>query len=117
MKPSRGETVSNQRLTESGQATVVNERRRHVRLKQATLYSNLGPVIDLSRSGIRVRSTRRLRGQVTLVLFNHSGPHVNLTARVIWSRRLGFRKHVAGLEFVDPPPTMLRELVKLGTTA
>jgi hypothetical protein len=108
--------VSRHPLTEPEQASVVNERRRDVRLKQSSLHSSLGPVIDLSRSGMRVRCTRRLRGRVALVLFNRNGPHLNVNARVVWTKRIGFRKHVAGLEFIDPPPNMLRELVKLGTT-
>jgi hypothetical protein len=52
-----------------------------VRLKQRSLHSNLGPVIDLSRSGMRVRTTRRLRGILAVVLFNRNGPHLNVRAR------------------------------------
>jgi hypothetical protein len=108
--------LTHQRLTEPEPAPPVNERRRDVRLKQGSLHSNLGPVIDLSRSGMRVRSTRRLRGIRAVVLFNRNGPHLNVRARVVWTKRIGFRKHVAGLEFIDPPNNMLRELAKLGTT-
>ncbi len=108
--------MTDPRTAESPQAPVVSERRRDVRLKQRSLQSSLGPVIDLSRSGLRVRSTRRLRGQLTVTLFNRNGPHLEVRARVVWSKRLGFRKHVAGLEFIDSPPNMLRELAKLGTT-
>ena len=108
--------MTHQRLTEPDQPPPITERRRDVRLKQQTLHSSLGPVVDLSRSGLRVRSTRRLRGILSVVLFNRNGPHLTIRARVVWSKRLGFRKHVAGLEFIDPPPNMLRELAKLGTT-
>ena len=87
-----------------------------MRLKQTSLHSSLGPIIDLSRSGVRVRSTRRLRGILPMVLFNRNGPNLNVQARVVWSKRIGFRRHVAGLAFIDPPPNMLRELAKLGTT-
>jgi hypothetical protein len=107
--------LANHRLTEPEPAAPVTERRRDVRLKQTSLHSSLGPVVDLSRSGMRVRSTRRLRGIVSVKLFNRNGPHLNVKARVVWSKRLGFRRHVAGLEFIDPPPNMLRELAKLGT--
>lgn len=72
-------------------------------------------MLDLSRSGMRVRTTRRLRGTLTVVLFSNSGLHLQLLARVVWSERKGFRKHMAGLEFVDPPQSALRELMKLGT--
>jgi hypothetical protein len=116
MTSSRGENLTHQRLTEPEPAPPVTERRRDVRLKQGSLQSSLGPVIDLSRSGMRVRTTRRLRGIRAVVLFNRNGPHLNVRARVVWSKRIGFRKHVAGLEFIDPPHNMLRELTKLGTT-
>ncbi|MFQ5949019.1 MAG: PilZ domain-containing protein [Acidimicrobiia bacterium] len=96
-------------------APLAAERRRDVRLKQRSLQSNLGPVIDLSRGGLRVRSTRRLRGEQEVVLFNRNGPHLRLRARVVWSRRLGFRKHMAGLQFVDPPDDMARGLARIGT--
>ncbi len=72
-------------------------------------------MLDLSRSGMRVRTTRRLRGTLTVVLLSHEGPHLQLQARVVWSERLGFRKHMAGLEFVDPPQNAIRQLMKLGT--
>lgn len=93
-----------------------SERRRYARIKQSSLNSSLGPVVDLSRGGLRVISTRRLRGSVDIVLFNRSGPHLELKALVIWSQRIGFRKHLTGLEFVDPPPDVTRQLTKIGTT-
>jgi hypothetical protein len=108
--------LTHRRLSEPDPAPPVTERRRDVRLKQESLHSSLGPVVDLSRSGMRVRSTRRLRGHLSVTLFNRNGPHLHVRARVVWTKRLGFRKHVAGLEFIDPPPNMLRELAKIGTT-
>jgi hypothetical protein len=108
--------LTHEPLSESALAPTVSERRRHVRIKQRSLHSNFGPVIDLSRSGMRVRSTRRLRGKLDVVLFNRNGPDLQVQARVVWSRRIGFRKHVAGLEFLDPPPNTVRELAKIGTT-
>ena len=64
---------------------------------------------------MRVSGTRKLRGIQSVTLFNRIGPHLQVRARVVWSKRLGFRKHVAGLEFIDPPPNVARELANIGT--
>jgi hypothetical protein len=107
--------VRHQRTPETSAAPAAAERRRDARLKQRALLSSLGPVLDLSRSGMRVQTTKRLRGTLAVVLFSSNGPHLQIQARVVWSERKGFRRHVAGLEFVDPPQSAVRELMKLGT--
>ncbi|MHC4416146.1 MAG: PilZ domain-containing protein [Planctomycetota bacterium] len=111
-----GEILKHQRTSDTADAPFPTERRRHARLKQRSLHSNIGPVIDLSRAGMRVTSTRRLRGMIDVVLFNPSGAQLQLRARVVWSKRLSFRKHVSGLEFIDPAEHVARELAKIGTT-
>ncbi len=104
------------RFHESNTDPAVAERRLFARINQQTLMSNQGPVIDLSRTGMRVNSTRKLRGSLKIILFNRNGPHIEVYARVVWTRRLGFRKHVSGLEFIDPPPSFARELANIGTS-
>ena len=52
---------------------------------------------------MRVRATKKLKGEISVVLFSKTGPHLMLTARVVWTQRLSFRKHLVGLEFVNPP--------------
>ena len=81
-----------------------------------TCYAPVKIKIVRQQKEIGQRTTRRLRGIRAVVLFNRNGPHLNVRARVVWTKRIGFRKHVAGLEFIDPPHNMLRELTKLGTT-
>ena len=103
--------------SEAVAAPVREERRREARLRQRALESSLGSILDLSRGGVRVRTRSRLRGTVTLVIYNNQGPHVQVRARVAWCTRLGFRRHMAGLEFMDPPGKIVRELMKIGTTA
>ncbi len=97
-------------------ASVAAERRRFARMKQLSLHSTVGPVIDISRTGMRVESRRRLRGTVNIILFNVNGPDLELKARVVWTKRLGFRRHLAGLEFVGLTPAVSRELVNIGTS-
>ncbi len=112
---SKGRLVNDPRLSDSTDALPVDERRRDARIRQRSLHSSIGPVIDLSRSGIRVLGTKRLRGAVEVVVFNRAGPHLHLRARVVWSRRLGFRNHLVGLEFYDLNENVARQLAKIGT--
>lgn len=107
--------MQHRRTPDASAAPTEAERRRDARLKQRALQSSLGPIADLSRSGMRVHSTRRLRGTVRVVIHNRTGPHLQLKARVVWCERLGFRRHMAGLEFIDPPASAIRELMKIGT--
>ncbi len=99
---------------ESADVNAVSDRRRDVRIRQNTLNSNLGQVMDLSRSGMRVLSPRRLKGPQSVVVFARQGPHLQVMARVVWSERIGFRKHMIGLEFVEDPPA--RQLANICTS-
>ena len=74
------------------------ERRRAGRIKGASLNCNRGTVIDLSSTGMRMRSARRFKGELSVDLWT---PNRRLTVRaeVVWSTRAGFRKYDHGLEF------------------
>ena len=90
------------------------DRRRHGRLKAGeTLASNIGRVVDLSSGGMRVLSRRKLKGILDVALWDiHRG--VTLRARVVWTKRLGFRRHESGLKFLDVDPEVARTLGSLG---
>ncbi len=75
-------------------------RRRTGRRLQESLSSNLGPVLDLSAGGVRILSSRDRQGEQTVDLFSNSGTF-SLAGRVVWHRKLGFRKHEIGVEFSD----------------
>ena len=111
-----GESLYTDATPEPTLASHEADRRRHARLRQQSLLSNVGPVIDLSRTGLRIMTSRRRRGVVDLVLFDLSGRRLNLRARVVWSKRLAFRKHMLGLEFEDADEELTRDLARLGTT-
>ena len=96
-------------------APSLSERRLHARVSQRSLDSSLGKVIDLSVGGMRVQSTRRLRGTLSVVIFNPQGGHIQIQARVAWTMRIGFRKHLTGLEFIDLPPSAASELARIAT--
>jgi hypothetical protein len=81
----------------AGQRT--NSRRRK-RLAQDILKSDLGPVVDLSADGMRVLSKKPMEGLVTIKLFA-PGFEQSLKARVVWRRKLGFRMHELGIQFLE----------------
>lgn len=61
---------------------------------------DLGVVIDLSASGMRVLATRRHRGELAITV-QTAHEAVPLLAMVVWSRRVGFRRHMIGMRFMD----------------
>ena len=87
-------------------------RRAQGRLPQELLQSNLGPVLDLSMGGMRVRCGRALKGEVDVDLMGLVEP-VRLRAEVMWTRRQGLRKFEVGLKFVDIAPDVARQLTEL----
>ena len=92
------------------------ERRRFARINLQSLQSNIGPVIDLSRGGMQVKSRRRLDGEQEVVLVTKTGRRLEVRARVAWIVRCGFRKYTVGIEFVDLSLTDTRELAKIAST-
>jgi hypothetical protein len=71
--------------------------------------------MDLSRSGLRILTTRRRRGLLRIVVFDRSGRRIRLRARVAWSKRIAFRKHLVGLELIGTDESTTRELAQMGT--
>lgn len=77
------------------------ERRKSDRLKGSRIRCSLGEVVDISTRGMRVRSPRRLHGQLTVDLEAH-GQRVRAQAKVVWCTREGMiRRYVAGLKFLQ----------------
>lgn len=90
------------------------QRRSVGRRRLELLYSNLGPVLDLSCDGVRVLSTRRLRGRQIIKLHVEQGV-VEFRAEVRWSRRLGFRRHEVGMLFENLADHQRRLLAQIST--
>ena len=86
-----------------------DERRRAGRLKATSLRCNRGTVMDISATGLRLRSWSRYTGTLDVKLCVGSRC-VTLRAEVVWSKRLSFRKHEHGLAFRDITPELTQEL-------
>ena len=86
------------------------EERRHARLHQKLLLSNLGQVMDVSAGGLRIRSRRRpppVNHQVEITLSGMDMP-ARVLGRVVWTRRTGLFSHEMGIELVNPDPTIVQ---------
>ncbi len=92
--------------------TQADNRRAQGRLPQELLRSNLGPVLDLSMGGMRVRCTRAPKGDVDVELMELEEP-VKLRAEVMWKQRQGLRRYEVGLKFLDVPPDVDKQLTEV----
>lgn len=88
------------------------DRRTDNRLRVSAVESSLGPVLDLSLGGARVRSKKRLAGRASVEI-RAAGEVVALEAEVSWSRRVGLRKFESGLRFLDVTPDAARKLTRI----
>jgi len=89
-------------------------RRRHGRLLQEELKSNIGTVLDLSATGMRVITRHPLlRSTVTVKINSFTGLRVAVTCKVIWRERIGFMKYVLGLHIIDADPKLIEEIASL----
>lgn len=77
------------------------------------MHANLGQVVDLSASGVRLLSRKKLTGTQTLVLKSVDGSVLQLRARVLWHRQHSTTEHVYGLQFEQLTPGQRDNLEKL----
>lgn len=75
------------------------------RMRCNNVNSSFGPVLDFSATGVRVLAKREVKpgendSAIDIELQSDFDP-VTVKVRVRWTRRLGFRRWEAGLEFVD----------------
>ncbi|MHC5002784.1 MAG: STAS domain-containing protein [Planctomycetota bacterium] len=91
------------------EALELTNRRATPRVTPQFLRSDLGEILDLSISGVRVRSRRRLTGRQPVRLWR-DGVDLDLNGEVMWSRRLGLFAHEIGLRFIEPAASALEVL-------
>lgn len=78
------------------------QRRRHGRVLCQEVSCSLGPVLDLSASGIRAETKGRIDaevGEVFAITLDCLGESVGLLAKLVWKKRTGLWRHQVGLEF------------------
>jgi hypothetical protein len=93
------------RPVDDGSGSNANKRKRN-RVNVVLLECDLGELLDLSLTGMRLRCKRRQivsegGSPISLMLRVNGAEDVVVKARAIWSKRCGITSHEVGLEFVD----------------
>jgi hypothetical protein len=92
--------------------------RRTGRKRCHTLVCEFGEIVDLSADGMRIRQrggARVKQNDQIVISISFMSNEVQLKARVIWSRKTGFRRREIGLQFVELAPQVkstLEEIVQ-----
>ncbi len=93
-------------------------KRRHGRIRCQDVECNLGTILDVSASGMRVRSRKSLAVDKSCAIrLSTSDVCVEIQAVVRWCARAGIFAHEAGLEFVTVHDDARRILSELARTA
>ncbi len=89
--------------------------RRASRVASEGLTCQMGQIVDLSETGLRLRSSSRIKlevGSQLKLTIASSMQRVSVTGQVVWVRN-SLLKGSAGIRFVDTPPAVARALVEL----
>lgn len=89
-------------------------RRRHERHFTDNVSCDVGDVVDMSASGMRVACRGRppmREGQVAKMVLAFTGGKINLQIRVVWIKRKGLRRaYEIGLHFINVTPKLTAAL-------
>jgi hypothetical protein len=89
------------------------DRRRGGRFRQDGLESSLGEVLDLSVSGMRIRSTTNQKGEIDVELSDRQGTRLRMRCLVAWSKASGSGTFDLGLVFLVRTPAITQQLTRL----
>lgn len=87
-------------------------RRAQPRMRQETLHSSIGQVLDISAGGACILVPSRLEGLIQFRIFD-AVESVMVRAEVLRVRRVGLFKREIGLRFVDLTPECNAALARL----
>jgi hypothetical protein len=111
-------TVPNRGIPQPRSETEGINRRRHGRVLVKGFRSSLGDIMDISRSGVRVRATAPLplkQGQQIAVILETPLGTAEVVACVVWQKKAGWLKYECGLEFVDITPEARAAIANLAS--
>lgn len=91
----------------------VSEKRDRGRFRPRGMDCSLGQVVDLSATGVRLLSRKKLAGEQTIVFEGLDRQPLRLRARVLWHRQHTATEHVHGLSFERLTQTQREELEHL----
>ena len=81
---------------------LATDRRSKKRTAQDELQCSLGRVTDISSTGMRVTCRRVPKEKWVKFLLHTKADPLLVQAEVVWTKRMGFRKHEVGLHFINP---------------
>ncbi|MCP3903868.1 MAG: PilZ domain-containing protein [Planctomycetes bacterium] len=76
--------------------------RRFGRIRPGGVKCNLGKILDLSASGVRLKCKRPITGD-QVVEIRGVDQSIRVLGRVVWGKKVGFRAYEIGLHFLDIP--------------
>jgi len=94
-------------------ASEAADRRKGGRFRQEGLSCSVGEVLDLSVSGMRVRSGTSLKGEIDVELFDRQGARLKLRCLVAWSKAHGSSAFDLGLVFLQRSSAATQQLTRL----
>jgi hypothetical protein len=77
--------------------------------------SNLGEVIDLSATGLRVNVRKVPAGEFEVHIYNAT-EGVTVIGQVVWSRRAGLMRREIGVNFLDVTPETAKVIARIAGT-
>jgi hypothetical protein len=90
-------------------------RRRAGRISPYWVRCDVGHVLDVSATGLKLLSTRRRKGMITCSLTDGKRG-VTLQAEVVWSTRIRWRQHEVGLRFFNVSPEEAKQLAIIASS-
>ena len=75
-------------------------KRRTGRRRQECLLSSCEPIIDISRGGAKILVTLSYKGERMIKMISNAG-FIDIRVRFAWFQRIGFRRVLIGVEFLD----------------
>jgi len=95
------------------------QRRRHGRVLCRDVECSLGTLLDLSASGMRVRTSGKppaIGSLFATTLEGLDGPML-VGGVIMWTKRAGFLKFEVGIEFREVTPAMKQTLTRLARSS
>jgi hypothetical protein len=89
-----------------------NGRRRHGRLEQESLVCDLGPILDLSATGMRIIARRLPKREFEAEIYG-IGVRLHIRGEVRWSKRIGLMRFELGIRFIEPSCELTKQLTEL----
>ena len=88
----------------SSQPTVTDDRRREERHATNLLSCQIGKVVDVSFSGMKLQGQGKPPvkvGQVVVTKLDAGSQRISVQAQILWIRRRGFKSYTLGVRFLN----------------